>query len=97
MRFSAVPLVLVLAAGAAFAQPVAPVAGAAAEPAPTVVYAKRTALVFTDALLEGDRDGPDGVVVWLRPKARFRNLIELRAHFRPELARSASRLPATAP
>lgn len=100
MRVSAVPLALALALSAvpALAQPVAPVAPVpAVEPAPTVVYARASAIDFTQANITGDRDGPSGAVIWAPPHAKFRNLIALRANFRPELARSASRLPSAVP
>lgn len=93
MRSLSVPLVLALAlALPAAAQPVAPT-----EPAPTIVYAKTSAVEFIGVDVVGTLQMPTGTFTVVPGARKFRNLIELRANFRPELARSASRLPSTLP
>ena len=93
MRVSAVLLAVALAASPVLAQ-LTPSPAPADEPASTIVYAKKTALVFVDAVVDGETTRPGGSFTKARSRVKFRNLIELRAHFRPELARTASRLPA---
>jgi hypothetical protein len=95
-RFALATLALSAALGSAsvLAQTPAPRPDApVVEEAPTVVTLKKTALDFTEVRVVGDLERPGGDVVWSRPPVKFRNLIELRGNFRPELARSASKLP----
>lgn len=56
------------------------------------VYNKKTVIDFSDVNIEGELTKPEGSYVKNRKKTRFRNLIELRGNFRPELARSVSKL-----
>jgi hypothetical protein len=56
------------------------------------VYSKKTVIDFSDVNIEGELTKPEGSYVKNRKKTRFRNLIEMRGDFRPELARSVSKL-----
>ena len=56
------------------------------------VYNKKTVIDFSDVNIEGELTKPEGSYIKNRKKTRFRNLIELRGNFRPELARSVSKL-----
>lgn len=56
------------------------------------VYSKKTVIDFSDVNIEGELTKPEGSYMKTRKKTRFRNLIELRGNFRPELARSVSKL-----
>jgi len=56
------------------------------------VYNKKTVIDFSDVSIEGELTKPEGSYIKNRKKTRFRNLIELRGNFRPELKRSASAL-----
>jgi hypothetical protein len=57
-----------------------------------VVYNKKTVIDFSDVNIEGELTKPEGSYIKNRKKTRFRNLIELRGNFRPELRRSVSSL-----
>lgn len=57
-----------------------------------VIYRKVTTMEFGDAHLNGTLMRPSGTYTKARKKLRFRNLIELRGSFRPELQRSVSSL-----
>lgn len=57
-----------------------------------VVYNKKTVIDFSDVNIEGELTKPEGSYIKNRKKTRFRNLIELRGNFRPELKRSVSAL-----
>ena len=76
----------VLASTSSLAQTPAPVAPD--EPAPIHRYSARTNVIFTDAEIEGAMKGPSGTIYVARKKVGFRNLIELRSNFRPELSSS---------
>lgn len=54
--------------------------------------AARTVVDFTDAKITGVRDAPNGVIFMIPKKPKVRNLIELRANFRPELSTSPAQL-----
>ncbi len=56
------------------------------------VYNKKTVIDFSDVSIEGELTKPEGSYIKNRKKTRFRNLIELRGNFRPELSRSVSKL-----
>ena len=56
------------------------------------VYSKKTVIDFSDVSIEGELTKPEGSYIKNRKKTRFRNLIELRGTFRPELARSVAKL-----
>lgn len=56
------------------------------------VYSKKTVIDFSDVNIEGELTKPEGSYIKNRKKTRFRNLIELRGNFRPELSRSVSKL-----
>ena len=62
------------------------------EEADKVVYNKKTVIEFSDVNIEGELTKPEGSYIKNRKKTRFRNLIELRGNFRPELKRSVSAL-----
>lgn len=57
-----------------------------------VVFKKRTVIDFSDVTIEGELTKPEGSYLVNRKKTRFKNLIEVRAHFRPELNRSVGAL-----
>lgn len=57
-----------------------------------VEYNKKTLIDFSDVSIEGELTKPEGSYIKNRKKTRFRNLIELRGNFRPELKRSVSSL-----
>ncbi|MFH1810993.1 MAG: hypothetical protein ABIJ09_19790 [Pseudomonadota bacterium] len=57
-----------------------------------VSYKKRTVVDFSDVTIEGELTKPEGSYLVNRKKTRFRNLIEVRAHFRPELNRTVNAL-----
>lgn len=57
-----------------------------------VEYQKSTVIDFSDVSIEGELTKPEGSYIKNRKKTRFRNLIELRGNFRPELQRSVSNL-----
>ncbi len=57
-----------------------------------VEYNKKTLIDFSDVTIEGELTKPEGSYIKNRKKTRFRNLIELRGNFRPELKRSVSAL-----
>lgn len=57
-----------------------------------VTYKKRTVVDFSDVTIEGELTKPEGSYLVNRKKTRFRNLIEVRAHFRPELNRTVNAL-----
>ena len=56
------------------------------------VFNKKTVIDFSDVNIEGELTKPEGSYIKNRKKTRFRNLIELRGNFRPELKRSVSAL-----
>jgi hypothetical protein len=56
------------------------------------VFNKKTVIDFSDVNIEGELTKPEGSYIKNRKKTRFRNLIELRGHFKPELKRSVSSL-----
>ena len=57
-----------------------------------LVFKKRTVIDFSDVTIEGELTKPEGSYLVNRKKTRFKNLIEVRAHFRPELNRTVSAL-----
>jgi hypothetical protein len=56
------------------------------------VFSKKTVIDFSDVNIEGELTKPEGSYIKNRKKTRFRNLIELRGNFKPELKRSVSAL-----
>ncbi len=82
---------LVLAVLASLAVP-ALAQDAAEVEADKTVYSKKTVIDFSDVNIEGELTKPEGSYIKNRKKTRFRNLIELRGNFRPELSRSVSKL-----
>ena len=56
------------------------------------VFQKKTVIDFSDVNIEGELTKPEGSYIKNRKKTRFRNLIELRGNFRPELKKSAAAL-----
>lgn len=57
-----------------------------------VVYRKITTMQFGDAFVDGELLRPSGTYTVTRKKLRFRNLIEMRGSFRPEMQRSVGSL-----
>jgi hypothetical protein len=76
----------ILGAGAALAQ------DTVIDEGDRVEYQKSTVIDFSDVSIEGELTKPEGSYIKNRKKTRFRNLIELRGNFRPELKRSVSNL-----
>lgn len=62
------------------------------EPKVEVRYSTRTVLDFSYTYVEGELKRPDGSYTVAKKKPNFRNLIELRSNFRPELATSPAGL-----
>lgn len=54
---------------------------------------KKSFVDFTQVVIIGDLVRPTTTYCPARTKRSFRNLIQLRGNFRPELARTASKLP----
>lgn len=86
MRKIAVAAVVLALAVPAFAE------DTVVEEADKVVFNKKTVIDFSDVNIEGELTKPEGSYIKNRKKTRFRNLIELRGNFRPELKRSVSAL-----
>ena len=87
-------LLALLALVFSFAIPAAAQTPIASEELPaTVVTQRKTVIDFSQVDIVGELTHPDGSYSLVRGETRFRNLIELRGNFRPELARSASKLP----
>lgn len=61
------------------------------QPEDRVEYSKKTVLDFSDVDIQGELKKPEGSYIKNRSKTRFRNLIELRGNFRPELSRSVAK------
>jgi hypothetical protein len=57
-----------------------------------VEYQKKTVIDFSDVNIDGELTKPEGSYIKNRKRTKFRNLIELRGNFRPELRRSVSKL-----
>ena len=57
-----------------------------------VEYNKKTVIDFSDVNIDGELTKPEGSYIKNRKRTKFRNLIELRGNFRPELRRSVSKL-----
>lgn len=74
-------LTLVLASFSGFAQE---------EEDVKIEYQKKTVIDFSDVNIEGELKKPEGSYIQNRKRTKFRNLIELRGNFRPELRRSVS-------
>ena len=54
-----------------------------------VIYRKRTAVSFDDAIVEGTTSNPEGVYVVTPPEKQFGSLLKLRPNFHRELMRDA--------
>ena len=85
---------LVIAAALALAAPALPAAAQdkVVEEGDKTVYSKKTVIDFSDVQIDGELTKPEGSYIKNLKKTRFRNLIELRGNFRPELSRSVSKL-----
>ena len=57
-----------------------------------VVYRAASSVIFTGAEIDGEVQAPSGQWTRVLRKPKVRNLIELRAHFRPELFQSTGQL-----
>ncbi len=62
------------------------------EPKVEVRTLRNTKIDFTNVYVDGDLQKPAGEIYKARKKVGFRNLIELRSNFRPELATSPAGL-----
>jgi hypothetical protein len=76
--------IALLAASASLAQRV--------EPVGEVRYQRRTLHDFSTLNVEGHRMRPDAGYIHTRKKTSFRNMIQLRGHFRAEMLESAKAL-----
>ncbi len=56
---------------------------------PKIIYRKRTAVSFDDAVVEGSANNPEGVYVVTPPDKQFGSLLKLRPNFHRELMRDA--------
>ena len=54
-----------------------------------VIYRKKTAVSFDDAVVEGTANNPEGVYVVTPPPTTFGGLLKLRPNFHRELMRDA--------
>jgi hypothetical protein len=61
----------------------------AADPEPTIIYKKKTAVNFDDAVVEGNPNNPEGVYVVTPPEKKFGSLLKLRPNFHRELVRDS--------
>ncbi|MEW5855547.1 MAG: hypothetical protein AB2A00_42630 [Myxococcota bacterium] len=57
-----------------------------------VVFKKKTVIDFSDVTIEGELTKPEGSYLVNRKKTKFKNLIQVRADFRPELSKSVDNL-----
>ena len=67
----------------------APFSALAEDPAPTIIYRKKTAVDFTDAVVEGSPNNPEGIYVVTPPEKKFGSLLKLRPNFHRELVRDS--------
>ena len=86
MRRLALVVLIALAAPAALAE------DTVVTEADKTVFNKKTVIDFSDVNIEGELTKPEGSYIKNRKRTRFRNLIELRGNFRPELKRSVGAL-----
>jgi hypothetical protein len=56
---------------------------------PTIIYKKKTAVSFDDAVVEGSPNNPEGVYVVTPPAKKFGSLLKLRPNFHRELVRDS--------
>ncbi|MGZ3649683.1 MAG: hypothetical protein ACXWP1_10450 [Bdellovibrionota bacterium] len=56
---------------------------------PKIIYRKKTAVSFDDAVVEGTANNPEGVYVVTPPEKQFGSLLKLRPNFHRELMRDA--------
>lgn len=54
-----------------------------------VIYRKKTKIEFSDKLIEGKENNPEGVYVVVPKDRKFKNLLRLRKNFHRELIRDA--------
>lgn len=66
-----------------------PAASTGGKGKPTIIYRKKTAVSFDDAVLEGSANNPEGVYVVTPPEKQFGSLLKLRPNFHRELVRDA--------
>jgi hypothetical protein len=62
---------------------------AASKPEPTIIYRKKSAVSFDDAVVEGSPNNPEGVYVVTPPEKKFGSLLKLRPNFHRELVRDS--------
>ena len=56
---------------------------------PKIIYKKKTAINFEDAVIEGQVENPEGVYLVSSPDKKFGSLLKLRPNFHRELMRDA--------
>lgn len=76
-----------LALFAVFLLPCAHAADEAADP--KIIYKKKTSVDFSDAIVEGQVQNPEGIYVVTPPEKKFGSLLKLRPNFHRELMRDA--------
>lgn len=79
------PLLALLLAPVAFAEEGDEAPGSQ----PTIIYKKKTAVSFDDAVVEGSPNNPEGVYVVTPPEKKFGSLLKLRPNFHRELVRDS--------
>lgn len=65
---------------------------ASAQEKEKVVIKKRTLIDFSDVNIEGELRKPDGMYFGSRKKTRFKEMIQVRPHFNPEINASMDQL-----
>ncbi|MGZ3695795.1 MAG: hypothetical protein ACXWQO_16970 [Bdellovibrionota bacterium] len=56
---------------------------------PNIIYRKKSAVSFDDAVVEGGSDNPEGIYVVTPPEKQFGSLLKLRPNFHRELMRDS--------
>lgn len=56
------------------------------------VFRKKTVIDFTDVSIDGELSKPEGSYSVAKNKTKFKSLIQVRAHFNPELQKSVDSL-----
>ncbi len=56
---------------------------------PKIIYKKKTSVDFSDAIVEGQVQNPEGIYVVTPPEKKFGSLLKLRPNFHRELMRDA--------
>ena len=54
-----------------------------------IIYKKKTSVDFSDAVIQGRGNNPEGIYVVTPPKRKFKGLLRLRTNFHKELIRDS--------